>query len=70
MDWTDERCEELDTLQSLLTEAAALNSGSNVVRRIGECERLSKALFMTDLSNGRPSFIQFLNKLAIKERAK
>jgi hypothetical protein len=68
LDWTDERCCELAELQQLVSVAGSMNRGSNVVEKIKLLEELAAKLQMSDLRNGRGSFMSFLNDLAIADR--
>lgn len=70
MIWTDDRCAELDSLRELLWKVSGLNSGSGVVQKIIDCEQIARRLLETDYSAPKESFIGFLDKQAIRERAK
>lgn len=70
MIWTDDRCGELDSFRELLWKVSALNSGSGVIQKMIECEQIAKTLLETNYSAPRDSFLNFLEKQAIKERAK
>jgi hypothetical protein len=64
--WTDERCEQLANLERVLREVANANSANNFLRRIEKASCLAESL----LNGTYPSFVMFLNGLAIDEREK
>lgn len=70
MNWTDDRCAELEIFQTLLREAASINSGSHCLERIARVIDLAARLDASDYKFCRSSFRQFLIELAIAERAK
>jgi hypothetical protein len=64
--WTDERCAQLVNLERVLREVANANSANNFIRRMAEASELAESL----LNGQYPSFLLFLNGLAIDEREK
>jgi hypothetical protein len=64
--WTDERCAQLSNLERVLREVANANSANNFIRRMAEASELAESL----LNGPYPSFLLFLNGLAIDEREK
>ena len=64
--WTDERCAQLANLERVLREVASANSANNFIRRMAEASELAESL----LNGSYPSFVLFLNGLAIDEREK
>lgn len=69
MNWTPERCTELDVLDRLLSECCLLNSSSGIVERIQRIEDLAFQLVSDDARTPRESFSMFLKRLAIAERS-
>lgn len=67
--WTDDRCQELDELGTLLREVAAINNGSNCIERIQRCIALADKLKRDDLFKCRDSLHSFLRGLAIADRS-
>lgn len=67
MIWTNLRIKQLEQLRRLLNEASSLNSGNNVIERMGVVINLAKALQNSDLNRGHQSFIQFLIDESFKE---
>lgn len=67
--WKNSRCHELTKLNELLNEILSMNRGSNIVGRILKCEKIARTLQSSDMTTGRPSFVQFLTDLAAKERS-
>jgi hypothetical protein len=70
MIWTDDRCEELESLRNLLWKISSINSRSGFLQKLVECEELAKRLLEIDYGPEGLSFIEFLNAQAIKEREK
>lgn len=66
--WTDDRCQELDDLGTLLREVASINSGSGWIDRIERCIALAEKLNRDDLLKSRDSLHSFLRGLAIADR--
>jgi len=66
--WDSSRCAELEKLQDLLHEVAAINKGSNCLGRIERCIALAEHLTATDFDTGRASFKQFLRGVALEDR--
>lgn len=66
--WTDDRCEELESLGELLRSVANINSGSGCLQRIARCIDLAESLLHEDLDRGRESFYRFTRRLAIEDR--
>lgn len=62
--WTDNRCAQLANLERVLREVANANSANNFIRRMAEASELAESL----LNGPYPSFLLFLNGLAIDER--
>jgi hypothetical protein len=68
LNWTDDRCQELDALWVLLGEVQSINAGSNCLERIQKCIDLATSLRRTDFGSGRMSFWHFVQDLAIEDR--
>ena len=66
--WDSMRCIELDRLQELIHEVAAINNGSNCLGRIARCIEIAELLNRAELGSGRTSFKQFLRERAIEDR--
>ena len=62
--WTDDRCEQLLKLEKVLRDVANANSANNFIRRMAEASELAESLLHSEY----PSFLLFLNQLAIDER--
>jgi hypothetical protein len=68
LEWTDERCRELDDLAVLIHVAGTLNCSSQIVEMIQRLEHLAAKLTRTDFATPRQSFTDFLRGLAIEAR--
>jgi hypothetical protein len=58
--WGKYRLKQIDTLQTLLYEVAAINNGSNAIGRIQKCIRMARELDKRDLRHKKICFMQFL----------
>ena len=65
--WTDDRCEDLEKLRSLLYLVSGLENGSGFLKKVDEAIGIADCLIYSEW-NGRPGFCQFLHDLAIKNR--
>ena len=68
MNWTDDRCAELDDFRDLLHEVSSINSGSHCLERIARCIAIAERLQRGDLDTGRRGFWQFVQEQAIRDR--
>ena len=67
-DWTELRIQQLDMLEELLRECESIDSGNRIIGRLQRIEELAKKLSHGNLRKAEPSFVRFLDSLAIKER--
>ncbi len=58
--WTDDRCKDLEDLETLVREVRTINHGSSVIQRLIRCEELAEKLSRIDLEH-----LGFLRDLAI-----
>lgn len=65
--WTDDRCEDLEKLRSLLYLVSGLESGSGFLEKVDKAIGIADCLLYSDW-NGRPGFHSFLHNLAVKNR--
>lgn len=68
MNWTVERCEELESLRELVWTCRTLNSGSGVIAKLTRVIELAEKLTDSDLVKAKSSFIEFLAELAVEFR--
>ena len=66
--WDSMRCLELERLEELLNEVAAINNGSNCLGRIARCIELAEFLTRAGFGSGRASFKHFLRERAHEDR--
>lgn len=65
--WTDDRCEELEELRSLLHLVSGLENGSGFLEKVNKAIGIAEGLLYRDW-NSKPGFYSFLSDLAIKNR--
>lgn len=58
--WPAQRLGQLEKLRRMLVEMRSLNSGSHAFTKALRCSKDADALLQTNLTTGRPDFIQFL----------
>ena len=67
-DWSDRRTKELKELLHLLFNVSMLDRGSNFIHNLRDCIRVATKLTSSSRNLVRPSFIDYLELLCIKER--
>lgn len=70
MKWTNERCEQLKTLYEVLWLANGLNHSSGIAENIMALAEKTEALIRANMDVPTPSFMSFLNDLAVEDRQK
>lgn len=68
LEWTTERAAQLELLQSMVSEAARINSTSGILDRLQFLEDTAEELLCSDVANLKPSFMDFLVKLCLEAR--
>ena len=68
MKWTDERCEQLQTLREVLWLANGLNHSSGTAQNIMKLAEKTERLIRANMDVPTPSFLSFLNDLAVEDR--
>ena len=69
-DWSDSRTKELKELRNLLFNLYSLDRGSSFIRNLKDCIRVATKLVSSSRNFTRPSFVDYLDSLCIRERVR